>query len=195
LPRKPYNWYPGAKYHITSRGVRRNALFEDDADRRMYLTLLKAVKEQYNFNLQAYCLMTNHTHLQLETSDTPPDKIMHTLNLRYAKYFNKKYSFSGHVFDNRYFRELIDSIEYELQVSKYIHLNPLRAGLVASLKDYKWSSYRAYILNEKNDLISKSSILSYFLVPQASNYDHYIKAENIPQSYSNINLLGNYPSY
>lgn len=193
LPRKPHIWFPGAKYHITSRGIRRNPLFGEDDDRYKYLSLLAEVKEKYPFDLQAYCLMTNHTHIQLQTSDFPPEKIMQTLNLRYAKYFNKKYSYSGHVFDNRYFRELIDSIEYELQVSKYIHLNPLKAGLVKKPEDYLWSSYRIYILQEKNDLVSSNIILSYFHEPQKFHYDEYIKMDDTPQAFRYLNLIGTNP--
>lgn len=196
MPRKPRTWFPGAMYHITSRGIRKNSLFEDEVDRYKYLSLIVETKERYPFTLHSYCLMTNHIHLQLETHESPPEKIMQFLNLSYAKYFNKKYSYSGHVFDNRYFRELIDSVEYELQVSKYIHLNPLSAGIVKSLEDYPWSSYRTYVFREPNPLITTDKILAYFQEPQNYHYENYIKTEdNFQSAYSNLNILTNYPIF
>lgn len=176
LPRKPHLWFPGAKYHITSRGIRRSTLYYDEEDRHVYLSYLSEVKEKYPFILHSYCLMTNHLHLQLETLQTPPGTIMRELNGNYAKYFNKKYSFSGHVFENRYFREIIDSIGYELDVSKYIHLNPLKAGLVSKLENYPWSSYRTYARHEKNPLVTKDYVLSYIPHPQVENYERYLNS-------------------
>ena len=120
--------------------------------------------------------MTNHIHLQLETTNTSPSIIMSNLNTKYAKYFNKKYDYSGHVFDKRYNAGLIDSAPYELDVSKYIHLNPLKAGLVDKLEDYPWSSYRAYVYGEENPLIDRTQIFSYFSEPQAKKYDQFVKA-------------------
>lgn len=176
MPRKPHIWFPGAKYHITSRGIRRSTLFYDVYDRRVYLDILSETKEKHPFTLHSYCLMTNHCHLQMETSLTPPEKIMQALNLKYAKYFNKKYSYSGHVFENRYFREIIDSIGYELDVSKYIHLNPLKANLVVELEEYPWSSYRAYAYGENNPLIKTEHLLSYFPNPPSKHYQSYTKS-------------------
>lgn len=195
MPRKPNLWFPGAKYHIINRGIRRNPLFEDDDDYYQYLSLLTEAKGKFPFSIQSYCLMTNHTHIQIQTIDTSPDKFMHFLNLRYAKYFNKKYSYTGHVFEKRYAYELVDSIEYEIELSKYIHLNPLKAGIVHKLEDYPWSSYRAYSLYEKNDLVSNETILSYFHDPKSLHYDQYMKAENITSVLKNLNLnlVGNPP--
>ncbi|MFT8319912.1 MAG: transposase [Bacillus sp. (in: firmicutes)] len=93
------------------------------------------------FVLPSYCLMTNHIHLQIETIHHPTGSIMKYLHSQYATYFNKKYHFTGHVFESRYGSELITSLEYELKVNRYIHLNPIRVKVVAVLEDYKWSSY------------------------------------------------------
>lgn len=169
-------WYPGAKYHITSRGVRKSTLFYDDKDYKKYLNLLLEAKERYPFILHTYCLMTNHVHLQIETIQHPPGAIMKHLNMKYAKYFNKRYDFYGHVFQSRYGAELIDTADYELDVSKYIHLNPLKAGMVYQLEDYPWSSYLTYVKNKEDPLITTSQILSYFIKPQRLNYEKYLKA-------------------
>ncbi|MDV2687007.1 transposase, partial [Alkalihalophilus lindianensis] len=93
-------------------------------------SLLAETMNSYPFRLHAFCLMTNHTHLQIETMETPLSTIMKYLNMKYAKYVNKKYDFSGHVFEKRYGAELLDFPEYEIDVSKYIHLNPVAAGMV-----------------------------------------------------------------
>jgi REP element-mobilizing transposase RayT len=114
--------------------------------------------------------MSNHTHLQIETIEIPPSIIMKHLNTKYAKYFNKKYNYSGHVFEKRYGAEFIDSRAYELDLSKYVHLNPVKAGIVAFPEDYPWSSYRAYLQKEEFPLIEKQQILSYFPNPYFNSY-------------------------
>jgi putative transposase len=175
MGRKRRTWFPGAKYHITSRGNRKSTLFYDDEDRMKYLSFLKESKIRFPFILHSFCLMTNHTHLHLQTSDTSPTIIMSHLNTKFAKYFNKKYDFTGHVFEKRYGAELLDSLDYEFDVSKYIHLNPLKAGLVAELEDYPWSSYNAYVNGEVNELVDTKHLLSYFPAPASKHYEKYIK--------------------
>lgn len=176
MVRKSRRWAPGAKYHIISRGVRRSDIFYHDKDREKYLSLVQEAKNRYDFILHTYCLMTNHIHLQIETKNTPPGTIMSYINTRYAKYFNKEYGYSGHVFDKRYGDELIDSPAYELDLSKYIHLNPLKAKIVTKLEDYPWSSYRAYAFHEKSSLVDTKQILSYFPNPLFQSYEKYLKA-------------------
>ncbi|SDN95317.1 transposase [Bacillus sp. OK048] len=175
MGRKCRTWFQGAKYHITSRGNRKSALFYDDEDRIKYLRLLKEAKDTFSFTLHAFCLMTNHTHLQLETTDTSPTIIMSHLNTKYAKYFNKKYDFTGHVFEKRYGAELLDSLDYEFDVSRYIHLNPFKAGLIDVLENYPWSSYHAYVNGEANQLVETRHLLSYFPSPASKHYEYYIK--------------------
>ncbi|MEH7307583.1 transposase [Neobacillus drentensis] len=169
-------WFKGARYHVTSRGIRRSSLFFDNDDFEKYLALLKETKERYPFNLHTYCLMTNHTHLQLETFDTPLSTIMKNLNTKFAKYINKKYDFTGHVFEKRYGAELLNSPEYEIDVSKYIHLNPTSAGMVANPEDYPWSSCRTYIFGESISLIDPQPLLSYFPNPPLQHYENYLKS-------------------
>ena len=152
------------------------SLFYVDDDYLEYLNLLKETQVAYPFKLHTYCLMTNHTHLQLETLETPPALIMKNLNTKYAKYFNKKYEYTGHVFEKRYGAELIDSPDYELDVSKYIHLNPYKAGLVKTPEDYPWSSYRTYLHGEESPLIDAKQVLSYFPDPKAELYEKFVKA-------------------
>src|SRR4051794_14391904 len=107
-------WFEGAKYHVTTRGIRKSSLFFEDEDFEKYLAIVQETRERYPFILHTYCLMTNHTHLQLETLKTPLSNIMKNLNTKFAKYFNRKYDSSGHVFDKRYGAELLNSPEYEI---------------------------------------------------------------------------------
>lgn len=187
MVRKRHKWFPGAKYHITSRGVRKSLLFYDQTDFQSYLNLLKETKTHFPFILHTYCLMSNHIHLQLETIRTPTGIIMKHLHNKYAKYFNKRHDYTGHVFESRYGAQWLDSPEYELDVSKYIHLNPLKATMVERLEDYPWSSYHSYILNDENSLVTTEQILSYFNEPQTLNYEKFIKS---PFTESVIDLDG-----
>ena len=176
MARKARLWFEGAKYHVTSRGIRRSSLFFEDEDFKKYLAYIEETRNRYPFNLYSYCLMTNHTHLQFETFETPLSIIMKNLNTKYAKYINQKYDFSGHVFDKRYGAELLNSREYEIDVSKYIHLNPVQAGMVTTPEKYTWSSYRAYLYGEANPHIDPKPILSYFPDPQPHFYQQYMNA-------------------
>lgn len=179
MGRKRRAWFHSAKYHITSRGNRKSSLFYDEEDRIKYLSFLTETMIRFPFTLHSFCLMTNHTHLQLQTSDTSPTILMSHLNTKYAKYFNKKYDYSGHVFEKRYGAELLDSLDYELDVSKYIHLNPLKAGLVDELEDYPWSSYNAYVNGEVTQLVDTKHLLSYFPTPASQHYEEYIKTPQV----------------
>lgn len=182
MTRKPRAWLPGLKYHIISRGIRKLPLFLDDSDRYKYLNLIVEIKQAYPFNIHTYCLMTNHIHLQLETIDTSPSIIMSQLNTKYARYFNKKYHYSGHLFEKRYTAEWIDSAAYELDLSKYIHLNPVKAGIVVRPEDYPWSSSRAYLLGEPNPLIETQQIFSYFPNPSIKHYREFLEKPFIDEA-------------
>ncbi|PLT35783.1 transposase [Bacillus sp. V5-8f] len=178
MARKPRVWFPGAMYHITNRGNRRSSIFLDDKDKMKYLELLEETRSAHPYILHAYCLMTNHTHLQLETIETHPKEIMKMLNFRYAIYFNKRHELDGHVFQGRYGSELIDSRKYFLDVSRYIHLNPVEAGLVKNPGDYPWSSYTVYESGQPNTLVTTEKIFSCFDDPKL--YREYVRGK-IPE--------------
>ncbi len=160
-------------YHITCRGTRRAALFYSNEDRQAFLLFLEIAMKRYPFKLHAFCLMTNHVHLQIETISHPISKIMQFINWNYRNFFNKKNGHSGHVFDKRYSAVLVDSWRYVVDLSKYIHLNPLKAGLVKKLEDYIWSSYPIYARIGNSDLVTTNKILSFFPEPQTENYLSY----------------------
>jgi putative transposase len=114
----------------------------------------------------------------METFDISTSHIMKYVHATYARSFNKKYDLTGHVFQGRYHAKIIENVKYELEVQKYIHMNPVEANVVKHPGDYKWSSYLAYSLGEDNPLVSTSHILSYFNEPQRENYDLFIQTAN-----------------
>lgn len=178
MPRKKRIWYPGAVYHIVSRGNRKNHLFRDQLDYDFYLNVLRKIKEKCGFSLFSYCLMTNHVHLQIKTEEVEIWKLMHQINLFYAKYFNYKYDLIGHVFQGRYFSKLIEDDFYNLGVSRYIHLNPVEASIVIKAEAYNRSSYPAYLGLREDDLVSDSQILASFSNDRML-YKKFVESEEI----------------
>lgn len=145
MPRAKRIWYPGAIYHVMSRGNRRISIFQEDVDYTYFLKCLRITKEKYPFDLHAICLMTNHFHMLLKTGSDELWKIMQRLLSIYAEHFNHKYDFTGHLFEGRYTSKIIEDEYYFMEVSRYIHLNPVKAGMVMSPADYEYSSYASYM--------------------------------------------------
>ena len=135
--------FSGALYHITSRGDRREDIYDDDADRKAFLSVLDYVCDTYNWVCYAYCLMSNHYHLLIETPDANLSRGMRQLNGVYTQTYNRTHGRSGHVFQGRYKAILVEKESYLLELSRYIVLNPVRARMVRSARDWPWSSYRA----------------------------------------------------
>lgn len=175
MPRKNRIWYPGAIYHIICRGNNKQDIFRDEKDRSTYLSILREVKINHHFLLYAYCLMSNHVHLHLETAAIEIGRTMKLINMHYAVYFNKKYQLTGHLFQDRFRSELVDKDGYNLEISRYIHLNPVRANLVSHPRDYPWSSYRAYLSEQEDDLVTKSKILGYFQNQSPLHYQKFVE--------------------
>jgi len=137
--------YPGAFYHVTSRGNEQKDIFKSRRDREQFLSYLKFSTERYGAVIHAYCLMSNHYHLLLETPEGNLSQIMRHINGAYTTYFNVKRKRAGHLFQGRFKAILIEADEYAAELSRYIHLNPVKAGIVAKPDEYEWSSYRYYI--------------------------------------------------
>ncbi|GAB6179465.1 transposase [Desulfotomaculum defluvii] len=175
MPRKNRVWYPGAVYHIMCRGNHRHDIFRDEEDRLFYLTTLKEVKKELPYILHSYCLMTNHVHLEIESGDINIGQVMKKINMFYAVYFNKKYNFIGHLFQDRYRAELIETTSHLLQISKYIHLNPVRANIEPSPDLYRWSSYKVYVGEHQDELTTTEKILGCFSPPRVKNYRAYVE--------------------
>jgi len=137
--------YPGAFYHVTSRGNEQKDVFKSQRDREKFLEYLESATERYGAVFHAYCLMSNHYHLLLETPAGNLSQIMRHINGAYTTYFNIKRKRSGHLFQGRYKAILVEFDEYAMELTRYIHLNPVRVGMVTRPEEYRWSSYKNYI--------------------------------------------------
>jgi len=155
--------YQGAVYHITSRGDGREDIYLDDKDRILFLEILKEQLDRYHVICYAYCLMSNHYHLLIETPESNLSLFMRQLNGIYTQSFNRCYRKVGHVFQGRYKSILVDKDNYLLEVCRYIVLNPVRARMVKKVEEWKWSSYADTIKNVRDgSIISSSFILNEF---------------------------------
>ena len=163
MARKPRIHFPGAFYHVISRGNHRQAIFHDDADRKRYLSLLEEIPKRYGCKLYAYILMGNHIHLLIEVGGIPLSKIMQSLQFRYTQYYNRRYKKSGHLFQGRYKAILCDRESYLLELVRYIHLNAVRAGLARKVDQYPWSSHWVYLRGDmENRTVSVGLVLKQF---------------------------------
>jgi len=135
--------YAGAVYHVTSRGNEKKPVFKTDTDRLNFLNTLQHVNKRYNWICHAYCLMTNHYHLLIETPDGNLSIGMRQLNGVYTQLFNKLHGRAGHLFQGRYKAILIQKDSHLLEVCRYVVLNPVRAKMVETPEEYPWSSYLA----------------------------------------------------
>lgn len=151
--------YEGALYHVLSRGNEQKAIFYNDQDRSLFLRTMGEMSERFEINVSAYVLMGNHYHLLLKTLRANLSKAMQWLGLTYTRRFNLRYSRSGHLFQGRFKSLVVENNAYMMQLSFYIHRNPIRAGIVNRLADYRWSSYRAYAYGDKTDRWLKTKLI------------------------------------
>ena len=155
--------YPAALYHITSRGNEKKNIFRKDEDRVKFLKILDDYHNRYGILIHSYVLMDNHYHLILETPRGNLLKVMHGINSSYTGYFNRKYGRSGHLFQGRYRGILVERDTYLLSLSRYVHLNPVRARVVERPEHYQWSSYPGYIAREReSEWVQYAWVLSQF---------------------------------
>lgn len=155
--------YAGAHYHVTARGNEQKDVFKNQRDRERFLSYLESSVVRYEAVIHAYCLMSNHYHLIIETPSANLSQIMQHINGAYTNYFNIKRKRSGHLFQSRYKAILIEADEYAKELSRYIHLNPVRAVMVTRPEEYRWSSYTDYIVERKApDWLTTKLILGYF---------------------------------
>lgn len=162
MPRKPRIHFPGAVYHVILRGNAGEPIFFDNRDRyRLYLILQYAV-ERFRCRIHAFCLMRNHLHLALQVDDIPLSRIMQNISQRFTKWINYTQTRTGHLFQGRYKALLIDADSYLLELVRYIHLNPVRAGASATPEDYPWTGHHAYLGREFIPWLTTDFLLSIF---------------------------------
>ena len=155
--------FPDALYHITARGDRREAIFEDDEDRRAFLRTLGQVVKRFNWLCYAWCLMDNHYHLLIQTPDGNLSMGMRQLNGVFTQISNRRHERIGHLFQGRFKAILVDSDAYLLELARYIVLNPVRARMVKEPKGWPWSSYRASMgLVEADEFLAVDGLLAQF---------------------------------
>lgn len=153
--------YPGALYHVINRGSRQDNIFTCGGDKQDFLFRLEKTARKYSADLFAYCLMDNHFHLLMKTHNPNISEVMRMLQGGYANWFRAKYGLVGPLFQSRYKSVLVEDEEYLVTLSAYIHLNPVRAGMVEHPQDYQWNSYRQYEKNEATELLDPSVVLHY----------------------------------
>ena len=154
--------YPGAVYHVIARGNERRAVFREDRDRELYLERLEHYQKRFGFRVYAYCLMTNHIHLAVETGKVPLSRIMLGLQGSYTQAFNRRHGRVGHLFQGRYKSLVVQKDPYLLALVRYIHENPVLAGIVRKPPDYRWSSDRWYRRRGGPGWLDVNSVLGMF---------------------------------
>ena len=149
----------GAFYHITARGNERKNIYTGQADYLKFLEYLRETKKKFGILIHGYVLMTNHYHLLIETPEANLSRAMHHINGSYTNYINIKKKRCGHLFQGRYKSILVDRDSYLMQLSRYVHLNPVRAGLVQRPADYHYSSYQVFTSAKSDDIVTDDMIL------------------------------------
>ena len=148
MARKPRIHFPGALYHVMLRGNGGQNIFLSDSDRNRLFLLLQEGVYRFGNRIHTFCLMDNHIHLAIQVADVPLSKIIQNISFRYTRWINDNLRKTGHLFQGRYKALLIDQDSYLLELIRYIHLNPVRAGLVKQPEDYQWSGHNCYLCNE-----------------------------------------------
>ncbi|MES2257221.1 MAG: transposase [Pseudomonadota bacterium] len=177
MARKPRLHAPGALYHVMLRGNGGQAIFHDDADRIKLQELVGDGVRRFGHRIHAYCWMGNHIHLAVQVDVIPLSKIMHNLSFRYTSYFNWRHEHIGHLFQGRFKAILVDADSYLLQLVRYIHLNPVRAGMLKVAEQFAWSGHRAYLGLTRQPWLCTEWVLSQFggdLRAARQRYRHFV---------------------
>lgn len=172
--------FPGAVYHVILRGNDKQRIFASDADRYKFEELLVDGIDRFGHLIHAYCWMENHIHMAVQVADIRLSKIMHNLSFRYTNHFNWRHQRVGHLFQGRYKALLIDTDSYLLQLIRYIHKNPLRAGIAVDASDYVWCSHRHYLGLNASPWLSTDLVLGHFSADfhtAVQRYAHFMEEE------------------
>ena len=189
--------YPGAFYHVMNRGHRREPIVTDERDNERFISCLERMAGQFRVVVHGYCLMTNHYHVILETPEGNLSRALQWLNVSYAAYYNSRHHYVGHLFQGRFMAVLVDAGEYLDALSRYIHLNPVRAGIESCAWAYRWSSCRYFVGSQKApDWLETNRILAGFGRSRAvakQRYAAYLSEADQANPFDNVvggSLLG-----
>jgi len=173
MARHPRVCAAGLLYHVIVRGNQRRKTFLSGADYQAYLERLGRYRGKFGHTIHAYCLMPNHVHLLVESSSEPLAKFMQGLQQSYSQYFNLRHRKTGHVFQGRYKAIVCEKDEYLLQLIRYIHLNPVRAGIVKEPEQYAYSGHRAYLEGKATEVIDPRKVLG--LMGGKARYQAFVR--------------------
>lgn len=193
MARKPRLFVAGGFYHVVLRGNGRADIFFDAKDREKWQSLLQKGLARCKHRLHAYCWMTNHVHMLLQAGETPLSTFLGTLASTYAKSINARNDRVGHLFERRYRASLVQQDVYLLEVVRYIHLNPVRAGITDSPDDYAWSSHRVYSGHARPPWLTTDFVLSCFgssYRTARKEYRQFIEADKQPLAAEDLEQLG-----
>jgi len=173
MARKTRAEVEGGLYHVITRGNNRRRVFDSSADYEKFLSLLAVQKLRLPFFLYAYCLMSNHVHLLIERQADPIGRIMHRVLTGYSQYYNRRHIRVGHLLQGRHKAILCQSDQYLSELVRYIHLNPVRAGMVEKPEQYKYSGHRAYLGLERPGVVDVDPVLRHFGVKKTVARERY----------------------
>jgi putative transposase len=162
MPRKPSLHSPGGLYHVILRGNNRQDILDDDADRLELEKFVATGLDRYGCRLHAYCWMSNHIHMAVQVDTIPLGSLMRWIASQFARSWNKVRRCTGHVFERRHRAILVNTDQYALQLVRYIHLNPVKAGMVDHAEEYAWSSHGCYLGLTENPWLTTDWVLSQF---------------------------------
>jgi putative transposase len=163
MSRKPRILSPYTYYHVFNRGIARKSIFTSNYHYNLFLELLEITSETYNIEIHAYCLMKNHFHLLLLDINSNLSKAMQSMLSKFSRKINKDINSDGAVFKDRFKSIIVDSNRYLSHLSRYIHLNPVEAGMVSSPENYHWSSCKYYLNDHCPKFLEKDKILNCFM--------------------------------
>jgi putative transposase len=173
---------PGATYHVTLRGNHQQDIFFAPSDRHRLNELFADALDEFNARLHAYCYMTNHIHALIQVGDVPLGRLVMRVAGPSARITQSRLQTTGHLFEKRYYPVLVDAEQYLLTLLRYIHLNPVRAGIASSLAAYPWSSHHAYVGERIEPWVTTDQALARFSADRARAIDAYLRFVNEPQT-------------
>jgi putative transposase len=189
MSRKPRLHVPGGFFHVILRGNARQNIFSTVRDRDIWEALVGDALARYGHRIHAYCWMTNHIHIAIQSGAEPLARFMAYLASNYARRFNLRVKRSGHLFERRYRAILVNEDEYLRELVRYIHMNPVRAKMVAHCSDYAWSSHNAYMCGQQPEWLTSDVVLGMFGASEASARKIYAAFTNEPVQQSITQLL------